>query len=121
MRNALVFLSGALMVLSCFAHAIFGWQAVGGALRAAGTPPDLLTGVAVSWYLGSAAMAAFGAIAIVGGLRLRTGDRSGLMMMRIVAAVYVAYGMGAYIGTGFEVHFLMLFVVPGLMLAVGSR
>jgi hypothetical protein len=121
MQSALIFIVGTIMVLSCFAHGILGWKAVGGALQAAGTPADLLTGVAVSWFLGSAAMGTFGAIVILGGMRFRKGDRSAMAMLRIIAAAYIVYGIGAYIATGYETHFLMLFIVPGLLLAAGSR
>ena len=44
-----------------------------------------------------------------------------MTMLRIIAAAYVIYGVGAYVASGFETHFLMLFIAPGLILAVGSR
>jgi hypothetical protein len=118
MRSALVLVGGAILVLSFFAHAIFGWKAVGGALRAAGTPGELMTDVAAVWFLSNTAMAAFGLVTIVSGLRLRRGDRSGVAALRILGVAYALYGAAAFVLTGYNPHFFLLFVLPGCLLAV---
>ena len=117
MRSVLVFLGSGILVLSVLAHGTLGWKTVGGALRSAGTPEELMLDVAAGWFLGTTAMAVFAILGIVSGLRLRRGDRSGVAVLRTVGIGYAAYGAATMALTGGNPHFLLLFVLPGCLLA----
>lgn len=78
MRGFFVLLAGIFMMLSAIAHGGFGWPPLRGRLSSAGVGEDLVGALAAGWFFGSAAMAAFGAVVLTSGLRLRRGDLSGV-------------------------------------------
>jgi len=117
MRSYAVLLAGALMMLSAAAHGALGWPAMKAELDRVGAGADLAGGLAAGWYFGSVAMAGFGVIVLLGGLRLRKGDPSGTASILAVAACYVSFGLAAYILLEFNPHFL-LFVATGLLAGV---
>ena len=106
MRSFLVLLAGGLMVLSSIAHSVLGWPAQRSELRNAGAQEDLIGGLAVGWHFGSAAMLTFGAIVLVGGLKLRKGDLSGVVPVQIIAACYVLFGLAALFYQKLNPHFV---------------
>jgi len=117
MRGVLVLAAGVLMLLSSVAHGALGWPAMRAELGRAGAGDDLTGALAAGWYFGTASMAAFGVIVVIGGLRLRRGDRSGIPVILVVAACYLVFGLWAFLLHDFNPHFL-LFVATGLLAGV---
>ena len=105
-----------LLLLSSGAHGVLGWRMVSAALQAIAAPSDLSKTVAIGWFLGSAAMVAFGLVTLLAWTRARRRDGSGLQAATIVAAVYLLFGLGAFLYAGFNPHFLLLFMIPGGLL-----
>jgi len=117
-KRLLVLLTGLSFILSSGAHGILGWKMVHQALLDAGTPVDLVDTVRLGWHFGSAAMAAFGVIVLLEWSRM--GGRSGLPRPGVVVAVtYVLFGAVATVASGFSLHFVFLFALPGIILYVG--
>lgn len=106
MRHVLILGAGVLMLLSAGAHAGLGLPMMRGALQNVHAGADLVAGFSTGWLLGSVGMATFGLIVIVSALRLRRHDLSGLVPIRIIAAAYLVFGIGAYVALNFESHFL---------------
>lgn len=114
MRSVLIRIAGGVFVLAAVAHAAGGWPAMEAALRTASAPEPLIGGLAAGWYFGSAAMAAFGILVFRAGARLAREDPSGLPTVRVIAATYVLFGIGAFLARGLNPHFLG-FVAMGLL------
>lgn len=102
------------MLLSSVAHALLGWPTMRTGLQDAGAPADLVGALAAGWYFGSAAMAAFGAVVLVCGMRLRRDDRSGATVVFLIAACYVIFGLAGFFLRHFNPHFL-LFIATGAL------
>jgi len=102
------------MVLSAGAHGALGWPGLATALHEVNAPPDLVTSLAIGWYLGMAAMLAFGLIVFVAGRRLWQGDHTAATYVWPIAAVYLLFGLGALFATAFN-PFFMLFVGTGVL------
>lgn len=117
MRAVLVLAAGALMLLSSVAHGALGWPAMRAELERAGAGDDLTGALSAGWYFGTAAMAAFGVIVVICGLRLRRADRSGTPVVLAVAACYLVFGLWAFLLHDFNPHFL-LFVATGLLAGI---
>lgn len=117
-KRLLVLLIGLLFVLSSGAHGILGWRMVHQALLDARTPVDVIDTVRLGWHFGSVAMAAFGVIVLLAWNTMRGGGRP-LLPATVVSAAYVLFGVGATIASGFSLHFVFLFALPGLILLVG--
>ena len=111
----------ALLLLSSGAHGVLGWKMLHAALVTAAAPDDIVRTVAIGWFLGSAAMVAFGLVVLVAWRRSRRRDGSGLHAAAIVAAVYFLFGLGAFLYSGFNTHFLLLFMVPAGLLGWAVR
>ncbi|HET8946516.1 MAG TPA: hypothetical protein VFQ07_06005 [Candidatus Polarisedimenticolia bacterium] len=105
-----------LLLLSSVAHTVLGTSVVRGALAAIAAPADLVETVTLGWLLGSAAQLTFGLIVMAAWQRARRGDGGGLPGASIIAAVYVLFGLGAFLASGFQLFFLLMFVVPGGLL-----
>src|SRR5687768_14107289 len=100
-------------MLSAGAHGALGWPGLATALHQVNAPPDLVTGLAIGWYFGTATMVAFGLIVLVAGRRLWQGDKTAAAYVWPIAAVYLFFGLGALVATAFN-PFFMLFVVTGV-------
>jgi hypothetical protein len=119
-KDVLGAIAGAILVLSSGAHSFLGWPSLRTALVAAQTPEDLLRGLAIGWHFAGASMLAFGVIVLaIFAARLRGNDLA-TWPAAVVAVLYVAFGVAALVASNFELFFL-IFVVPGVMLAVASR
>jgi hypothetical protein len=114
MRAILVLVAAAAMFLSAVAHGVFGLAAIRGELAGTGAGEHLVHAISAGWLFGSASMATFGAVVFASGLRLRRGDRTGVLPIRLIAACYVAFGLAALLASHFNPHFL-LFVATGLL------
>jgi len=116
-----MFVVAALLLLSSGAHGVLGWKMLHAALVDIAAPPDIVRTVAIGWFLGSAAMVAFGLVVLSAWRRARRGDGSGLQAAAIVAAVYLLFGLGAFLFSGFNTHFLLLFMIPAGLLGWAVR
>jgi hypothetical protein len=119
-RAILGIVTGALIALSALPHSLMGWPALAGGLAAAHAPADLVQGLAIGWYFGSVAIVAFGAIAVATFARRLRGRAVSLAPARIVAMSYAAFGAWALSFSGFEPFFAVVFLVPGVLLALAS-
>ena len=117
-KRILVLLVGLLFVLSSGAHGLLGWKLVHQALLDARTPVDVIDTVRLGWHFGSVAMAAFGVIVLLAWNVMRGGGRP-LLPATVVSITYILFGAAATIASGFSLHFVFLFVLPGIILFVG--
>jgi len=117
-KRLLVLLTGLIFILSSGAHGILGWKMVHQALLDAGTPVDLVDTVRLGWHFGSVAMAAFGLIVLNEWSLM--GGGGGLVRPGVVVAVtYILFGAASTLASGFSLHFVFLFALPGIILYVG--
>lgn len=114
-------LIAAVFLLSSLAHGLLGWKMLHAALAGISAPRDVVRTVAIGWFLGSAAMVAFGVIVLAAWRRARRRDGSGLQGALVVAVVYFLFGLGAFLSSGFNTHFLLLFMIPAGLLAWAAR
>ena len=117
-RPYLGIVAGLTMIASFAAHSLLGWPALAAALAPMHAPRDLVRGLAIGWQFGGASMLIFGAIVLVVFTREMRGVAVSTAPTRIIAGLYVAFGLVALAVTG-DVFF-MVFVLPGLMLAAAS-
>jgi ADP-ribose pyrophosphatase YjhB (NUDIX family) len=117
-RSILGIVAGVLMIASSAAHSLLGWPSLRASLAQAGAPDDLAQGLAVGWHWGGAAMVAFACIVLWTFLRRLQGDAVSLVPPGIVSALYLAFGAAAIAITGDA--FFLVFIVPGLLLAIAS-
>ena len=117
-KRLLVLLVGLVFVLSSGAHGLLGWKMVHQALLDARTPVDVIDTVRLGWHFGSVAMAAFGVIVLLAWNAMRGGGRP-LLPATVVSATYILFGVAATVASGFSLHFVFLFVLPGIILFVG--
>jgi hypothetical protein len=104
--------------LSFVAHSILGWGAVQGELTEANTPAALVLPIGIAWRLGGAAMLIFGGIVAQAFLARARKEPVSMFAPALVGAGYLAYGAWAWVASGFEPFFLILFVIPGALLAL---
>ena len=107
--------TGVVLILSSLAHAFLGWPSLRPALETGGVDANVIGAMAVGWYFGSVAMAAFGAIVLVWAVKLLRGQTVDMAPVWIMALAYLAFGLAAFLVRGLNPHFL-LFIVTGLLL-----
>jgi hypothetical protein len=118
-RTALGLLAGGLLLASAAAHSFVGWPAMAAQLDAVGPSPALRFGLAAGWHFGGAAMLIFGTIVVATFVARWRGRPAPLLAPRLIAAGYLAFGVGALLASGLD-PFGWLFVVPGTLLAAGA-
>ena len=118
-RAPIGLISGVLLILSSAAHSLLGWQQLGRALAAAGTPADLITGLAIGWHFAGVAMLTFGCIVIATFLDMMRRRPVSLRPVALIAAAYLLFGVWA-LGVSDLNPFFLVFIVPGVMLAAVS-
>jgi hypothetical protein len=118
-RYVIGFVIGAFFMASAVAHSILGWRNVSGRLREAANPPDVVSLMALGWHLGGGAMFAFGCIVVYVFARFLRDRSSSLRVAQLIGIFYVAFGAWA-VAESHLVFFVLMFVVPGLVLAVVS-
>jgi hypothetical protein len=84
----------------------------------AGISDELLRALAIGWYFGSVAMVVFGVIILLCWRATKTGAASVRAITGSIALAYVAFGSLAFFADSFNPHFIIAFVLPGLMLGV---
>ncbi len=112
-----VLVFGSLVFLMGFPHALLGWPAFSAALTEAGVATDVREGLAVGWTFGSAAMFALGTLSVFSFFQLRRGNRYARTVVLVVGAMYLVFGLGAFLWRGGKPHFLA-FMLVGVGLAV---
>lgn len=120
LRLVLGLLAGGLLLLSSIAHSVLGWAALQTELDPTGIGPDLRLALGISWRLGGAAMIAFGTIVIATMLRLRRGEATWTFPATVIGLVYLLYGAWAWVLSGFDPFFFLLFVLPGAMVVIAT-
>ncbi|GDX82861.1 hypothetical protein LBMAG42_46720 [Deltaproteobacteria bacterium] len=113
-------LCAALLALSAFGHSVIGWSVLAPEVKAAGADDEMLTTLAISWRLGGAAMLIFSALVVDTLRRHRRDARVSLAPLVIIGAGYCLYGAWAFVTSGMEPFFFVLFVVPGAVLAASG-
>jgi len=100
-------------------HTTVGWKSMRDHLAATNAPADLITGLTLGWIFGGVAMFGFGSIAIASLVARRANVAASRGPLVIIALVYILFGIGALIFSGFDPFFLV-FIVPGLMLIAAA-
>jgi len=117
LRSTALFVAGLLMIASAGAHALLGWPGLASGLIDLNAPADLMTGLALSWYWGSAALAAFGVIVLVAARRIWAGDATPANFLWPIAVVHLFFGLAALLATNFNPFFLLFIVLAALTAA----
>jgi cytochrome c biogenesis factor len=118
-KSGLGLLAGAFLILSAGAHSILGWKAMSERLAQTNAPPDLVQGLRMGWLFGGPVMLVLGVLCIAAFLRRFRGERAPLLAPVLISIAYIAYAAFAAISTGGD-PFFMLFLVPGVLLAIAS-
>ena len=120
LRALLGVLCGVILVGSAAAHSLLGWPAMRAGLRSAGAAPDLVTGLSIGWHFAGLAILLFGVLALWQfGAALR-GHAVSLRPLVLVGVAYAAFGVWALVVGQMNPFFLMVFVVPGVLLAIAA-
>ncbi len=112
-------LVGTLMLASAGAHGVLGWPVLRAELAATTAPPDLVRGLALGWWFGSVAMAAFALIVLHGAWLGWRGQSSSAVPALVIGVAYVAFGAAAITLAGVSAP-MMSFVVLGVVLVALS-
>lgn len=118
-RIVLGYLVAGMLILSSAAHSFLGWKQLGMDLAKLQAPADLVTGLAIGWYFGGAAMLAFGVIVLQLFRDFQQGRPVSLLPALIIAVVYLSFGLWALVASGFN-PFFMVFIIPGILLFAAS-
>jgi hypothetical protein len=108
-----------LLILSAGAHSILGWKAQSEALAKTNAPPDLVQGLQIGWIFGGAVMLVLGIICITTFLKRLRGEAASTFAPALIAIAYLGFGAWAAVITGGD-PFVLLFVIPGVLLAIAS-
>jgi hypothetical protein len=115
-RNILGLIAAVIIILSSAAHSLLGWKALDAQLAAAGASADLIGGLRIGWQFGGAAMLTFGAMALMIFFHRLRGDMVLTFPAFLIGLLYVAFGAGAMVVSGFDPFFAGVFLVPGALL-----
>ena len=118
LRIVLGFIVSAIMIASSFAHSLLGWKNLRAQLEKVPVPRDLIAGLAIGLHWGGAAMFALGCIVLFVFARFAKDRSASLSPALIIALFYIAFGVWAI--TTSHKPFFLIFVIPGLILAVAS-
>jgi hypothetical protein len=110
-----IIVSGVLMFIGGFAHALAGWPALSAALDAQHVDSDLIAAIAIGWMFGSTAMLALGIIVLMGFRAVRRGVASSRIGPFVAGAAYLVFGTGALFYRFPNLHFLPFIVVGAIL------
>ncbi len=118
-RNIVGVLAGVMLVASCFAHSILGWDEISRQLSRTRASQELVDGFRMGWMYGGMAMAVMGAtVLLIFAKRLR-GREACSDPAKAIAAGYLAFAVWAAVTTNFDPFFWM-FLTPGALLAFAA-
>jgi hypothetical protein len=108
------------VLLAAVPHALLGWPAIAAELRSAGVDPELVAGLAVGWWFGSAAMAALGIVVLVAAPEVA---RSAWAFRAVLAVgtCYLVFGLAALAYRFPHLHFLGFVALGAWILAAAVR
>jgi hypothetical protein len=118
-RIMLGLIAGFIIIASSGAHSLLGWPRVRAALAQSRVPADLVSGLAIGWHFGGASMLTFGCIVVWLFVTLLRGGAASLRPAFLIALLYMAFGIWAFIVSDLNPYFFV-FTVPGLLLAAAS-
>lgn len=114
-RATVGILSGAILILSSFAHAFAGWPPFQRALSESGVPGDLISGLRVGWHFGSLAMFCFGVMTLWLAVKILRGQEISSEPIQVIAVAYFLFGISALLTQGQNLHYVF-FVLTALLL-----
>jgi len=117
-RGVAGLIAGVLMVLSSAAHSLVGWPQMRAPLESAHLPSERILGLGIGWHFGGVAMLTFGAMVIAAFINILRGRSASLAGAFLIAVVYLAFGAWALLVSGDP--FFVVFIVPGVLLALAS-
>jgi len=120
LRALLGVLCGVILVGSAAAHSLLGWPALRGQLERGGAAPDLVTGLSIGWHFAGMAILLFGILALWQFGAMLKGHAVSLRPLVLVGAAYAAFGVWALVVGQMNPFFLIVFVVPGILLAIAA-
>ena len=118
-KSILGLVAGALLILSAGAHSILGWKAMSERLAQTNAPADLVQGLQIGWMFGGPVMLVFGILCIATFLKRFRGVPAPTLAPVLISIAYIAFAVWAALVTGGD-PFFMLFLVPGVLLAIAS-
>jgi hypothetical protein len=118
-KSVIGLVAGVMLILSAGAHTILGWKAMSEQLAQTNAPPHLVMGLRMGWTFGGPVMIVFGILCISTFLRRFRGEAARTLAPILIAIAYIGFAAWAAIETGGD-PFFMLFLVPGVLLAIAS-
>jgi hypothetical protein len=120
-RAVVGFVVGVLMLLSAAAHGFMGWPVLSAELARTTAPPDLVAGLGIGWWFGSAAMAAFAAIVLHLAWQLWRGRPASLVPAVAIGVAYLTFGAAAIAHHGASPPMVSFVVLGALLLGIAAR
>jgi hypothetical protein len=118
-KSVLGLVGGAFLILSAFAHSLLGWKAMSEQLAMTNAPPDLVEGLRMGWVFGGPVMLVFGILSISVFFKRFRGQPASTFAPALIAVAYLGFAAWARVVTGGD-PFIVLFLVPGALLAIAS-
>lgn len=118
-RNILGILTGMILILSSGAHSFLGWKSMRDQLVANNAPDDLITGLSIGWNFAGLSIFLFGCILLGVFIPRVRGRVTALWPARLIGIAYTIAGLVAYKVSSSN-FFMMIFVVPGILIALAS-
>jgi len=108
--------AGCFMIASGFTHGFGGWPTLKATLEVQQVETPFIESLYVGWWFGSFAMAALGSIIIAQSIGALRRGRVSRPTIAIVAVMYLACGVWAFVVRHMNPFFL-LFIATGLLVA----
>jgi hypothetical protein len=118
-RIVLGYLVAAMLIFSSGAHSFLGWKQLAADLAKIQAPAELVTGLAIGWYFGGAAMLILGIIVLLLFRAFQQRRAVSLLPALVIAVVYLSFGLWALVASGYN-PFFMVFIIPGILLFAAS-
>jgi len=119
LRGGIGLIAAALLLVSAGAHTILGWRSMSERLARTNAPPDLVQGLQIGWTFGGPVMVVFALICFSVFWKRFRGERVSAFAPTLIATAYIGFAAWAAFITGGD-PFFMLFLVPGVLIAVAS-
>lgn len=120
MRRAVVFVCGFLITVAAVPHALLGWPEAAEELRKLSAGDDVVRGLAIGWWFGSASFVAMGIAVLLAWRELPTNPLAWQIAFTI-GAVLAVFGAGALAHSGGSPHFLGFLGLGGILAVAAWR